>query len=153
VILVLVQLGGLGIMSASVLIVAMFSRTMGFGIRRGLAAENSGITPGNVRPLLRLIIGFTFAVEAALAAWLLVWLWAGYGFAPGEALRHALFMAVASFNNAGMTLWTDNLVAFAATGCFLCRSWRRSSRAASAIRYIAICGPSGDGGGSACTGG
>ena len=31
-ILILIQLGGLGIMSASVLIVALFSRTMGFGI-------------------------------------------------------------------------------------------------------------------------
>lgn len=119
VILILVQLGGLGIMSASVLIVAMFSRTMGFGIRRGLAAENSGITPGNVRPLLRLIIGFTFAVEAVIGAWLLVWLWAGYGFAPGEALRHAMFMAIASFNNAGMTLWPDNLVGFRTDWLFL----------------------------------
>lgn len=119
VILMLVQLGGLGIMSASVLIVAMFSRTMGFGIRRGLAAENSGITPGNVRPLLRLIIGFTVAVEAALALWLLVWLWAGHGFPIAEAMRHALFMAIAAFNNAGMTLWPDNLVSFRSDWLFL----------------------------------
>jgi trk system potassium uptake protein TrkH len=106
-------------MSASVLIVAMFSRTMGFGIRRGLAAENSGITPGNVRPLLRLIIGFTVAVEAALALWLLVWLWAGHGFPIAEAMRHALFMAIAAFNNAGMTLWPDNLVSFRSDWLFL----------------------------------
>jgi Trk-type K+ transport system membrane component len=66
-ILVLIQLGGLGIMSASVLIVALFSRTMGFGIRRGLAAENSGITPGNVRPLLKIIVAFTFTFEAIVA--------------------------------------------------------------------------------------
>ncbi len=119
VILGLVQIGGLGIMSASVLIVAMFSRTMGFGIRRGLAAENSGITPGNVRPLLRLIIGFTMAVEAALAIWLLFWLVIGHGFAVDDALRHAAFMAIASFNNAGMTLWPDNLMAFRSDWLFL----------------------------------
>ena len=119
IILILVQLGGLGIMSASVLIVALFSRTMGFGIRRGLAAENSGITPGNVRPLLRLIIGFTLAVEAILALWLLFWLVAGHDYALEEAIRHALFMAIASFNNAGMTLWPDNLVRFQADWFFL----------------------------------
>lgn len=118
-ILLLIQLGGLGIMSASVLIVALFSRTMGFGIRRGLAAENSGITPGNVRPLLKLIAAFTFTFEAIIAAWLTGWLWLGHGLPLGEAAWKGLFHAVSAFNNAGFALWSDNLMGFQSDWMFL----------------------------------
>jgi trk system potassium uptake protein len=119
VIMLLIQLGGLGIMSASVLLVAMFSRTMGFGIRRGLAAENSGITPGNVRPLLKLILGFTLAFEAVVAVWLFTWLWLGHDQALGEAAWNGLFHAISAFNNAGFALWSDNLIGFAGDWLFL----------------------------------
>lgn len=118
-IMLLIQLGGLGIMSASVLLVALFSRTMGFGIRRGLAAENSGITPGNVRPLLKLIMGFTFAFEAAIALWLSAWLWLGHGQALDQALWNGMFHAVSAFNNAGFALWSDNLMGFQSDWLFL----------------------------------
>jgi trk system potassium uptake protein len=118
-IMLLIQLGGLGIMSASVLLVAMFSRTMGFGIRRGLAAENSGITPGNVRPLLKLILGFTLAFEAAVALWLFAWLWLGYDQSMGVAAWNSVFHAVSAFNNAGFALWSDNLIGFAGDWLFL----------------------------------
>jgi trk system potassium uptake protein TrkH len=118
-IMLLIQLGGLGIMSASVLIVALFSRTMGFGIRRGLAAENSGITPGNVRPLLKLIATFTFTFEAIIALWLAGWLWLGHGLPLGEAAWKGLFHAVSAFNNAGFALWSDNLMGFQSDWIFL----------------------------------
>jgi trk system potassium uptake protein len=118
-ILLLIQLGGLGIMSASVLLIAMFSRTMGFGIRRGLAAENSGITPGNVRPLLKLIIAFTLSVEGVIALWLFGWLWLGHGQSVGEAAWNGIFHAVSAFNNAGFALWSDNLMGFAGDWLFL----------------------------------
>jgi trk system potassium uptake protein len=118
-IMLLIQLGGLGIMSASVLIVALFSRTMGFGIRRGLAAENSGITPGNVRPLLKLIMAFTFTFEALVALWLSLWLWLGYDQPMGQALWNGLFHAVSAFNNAGFALWSDGLIGFQSDWSFL----------------------------------
>ena len=118
-IMLLIQLGGLGIMSASVLIVALFSRTMGFGIRRGLAAENSGITPGNVRPLLKLIMAFTFSFEAVVAVWLSLWLWLGHGQPVGEAVWNGVFHAVSAFNNAGFALWSDNLMGFQSDWLFL----------------------------------
>jgi trk system potassium uptake protein TrkH len=119
IILILIQLGGLGIMSASVLLIAMFSRTMGFGIRRGLAAENSGITPGNVRPLLKLILAFTLTVEGLVALCLCVWLWLGYGQPITEAAWNGLFHAISAFNNAGFALWSDNLMGFAGDWLFL----------------------------------
>lgn len=118
-ILVLIQLGGLGIMSASVLLVALFSRTMGFGIRRGLAAENSGITPGNVRPLLKIIVAFTFTFEAIVALWLFGWLWLGHGQPLAEAAWNGLFHAISAFNNAGFALWSDNLMGFQSDWLFL----------------------------------
>ena len=119
VILLLVQLGGLGIMSASVLLVALFSRTMGFGIRRGLAAENSGVTPGNVRPLLKLILGFTLAIEAMTALWLTSWLVVGYDMPFQQAVWHGIFHAITSFNNAGLSLWSDSLMGFQSDWLFL----------------------------------
>lgn len=119
IILILIQLGGLGIMSASVLLIAMFSRTMGFGIRRGLAAENSGITPGNVRPLLKLILAFTLTVESLIALWLTAWLCLGHGRPIAEAAWNGLFHAVSAFNNAGFALWSDNLIGFAGDWMFL----------------------------------
>jgi trk system potassium uptake protein len=118
-IMLLIQLGGLGIMSASVLLVAMFSRTMGFGIRRGLAAENSGITPGNVRPLLKLILAFTLTFEGIIAVWLSAWLWLGHGLPLDEAIWKGLFHAVSAFNNAGFALWSDNLIGFQSDWLFL----------------------------------
>ncbi len=119
VILILIQLGGLGIMSASVLIVALFSRTMGFGIRRGLSAENSGITPGNVRPLLKLILTFTLGFELAIALWLGSWLWLGHELPAAEAAWKGVFHAISAFNNAGFALWSDNLMSMQSDWLFM----------------------------------
>ena len=119
IILLLIQLGGLGIMSASVLLVALFSRTLGFGIRRGLAAENSGITPGNVRPLLKIIVAFTFSFETIVALWLFGWLWLGHGEPIADAAWNGLFHAISAFNNAGFALWSDNLMGFQSDWLFL----------------------------------
>jgi trk system potassium uptake protein len=118
-ILILIQIGGLGIMSATILLVAMFSRNMGMGIRRGLAAENSGITPGNVRPLLRLMAAFTFGFEALIAILLFLWLWLGHGQGLSAAAWNGLFHAVSAFNNAGFALWSDNLMGFQGDWLFL----------------------------------
>jgi trk system potassium uptake protein TrkH len=46
------------------------------------------------------------------AGTLLLWLRLAQDFPPGQALFHAVYLAISAFNNCGYTLFSDNLVAY-----------------------------------------
>lgn len=118
VILVLIQLGGLGIMtSASVLLLAAAKR---IGLRGRLAtqAETHTLDLGDLRRLVLTIVGISLAVELVVAVVLTTRL-ALAGAPPGDAVWQGVFHAISSFNNAGFALYSDNLVGLATDGWFL----------------------------------
>lgn len=113
VILLLVQLGGLGIMtSASLLFLVVAKR---IGLRRRLAAQMEVRSPGlgALRRLMLVIVGVAFTVEAVVAAVFTLRLWLGYDIAFPQALWRGVFHAVNAFNNAGFSLFHSGLERFA----------------------------------------
>lgn len=111
VILVLMQLGGLGIM--------IFGTVFGMLIRRRLSLSESTMmqdvlspeTVGQVGRMVRFVIAATFIFEAIGAA-LLYTMWDS-NVPPGwTRLFHSVFHAVSAFCNAGFSLQSDSMVAY-----------------------------------------
>ncbi len=108
----LIQVGGLGIMTLSSLIIVVLSRRMGMRQRMVAAAERGSLDLGDLRSLLLGVIRLTLTVEATATLLLFLRFWLRHGEEPGRALYLGLFHAVSSFNNAGFGLFPDNLVRF-----------------------------------------
>jgi trk system potassium uptake protein TrkH len=111
VILLLMQLGGLGIMTFSTVALVLLGGRMSL---RHEGAIASLVSPQDRRQLFataRRVLLFTLSVEAVGAASLVVaFLQQGDGFFQG--LWRAVFTAVSAFCNAGFTLQSDNLVSY-----------------------------------------
>lgn len=110
VILVLMQVGGLGIMTLTSLLIVMLRRSIGLRQRIAAATESGTMRIGEVRELLRAVLYTTLAVEAITAAILFVRFWFAHDNGVARAGSLAVFHAVSAFNNAGITLFSDNLV-------------------------------------------
>lgn len=110
IILVLFQLGGLGIMTFSTLVILAAGKRI--SIRDRLFVQ-SGYHPGIPRSfsaLVRNLFAFTLAFEAVGAALLFVWFSADYGAARAAGL--AVFHSVSAFCNAGFSLFSDSLTRY-----------------------------------------
>ncbi len=118
VILILIQLGGLGIMSVGAAMAYFMGQ--GIGIREGSAMREMFQVPGleQVARLLRFIAAWTFVAEAVGAV---VLFFAFEPLIPATAPRlfSAVFHSVSAFCNAGFSLFSRNLEGPAATGPIL----------------------------------
>ncbi|WP_033196700.1 TrkH family potassium uptake protein [Agromyces italicus] len=114
VIMLLIQLGGLGIMIFASLIGLVLARKLSVRSRITTATETKTSGFADVRALVRGIVKITLVIEAAVFVLLWLRLVLGYGYGVGEAAWHGGFLAVSSFNNAGFALYTDNLMGFVA---------------------------------------
>ncbi len=108
VILLLIQAGGLGIMSFSLLVLTLFRSRVPLA-HRAIYEQTLG-GPGEMLPLVRLVFVFTFATEALGAAALFPRFLARMS--VGEAAWAAVFHAISAFCNAGFGLWPDSLVRY-----------------------------------------
>ncbi|HZW41076.1 MAG TPA: potassium transporter TrkG, partial [Agromyces sp.] len=112
VILLLIQLGGLGIMIFASLIGLVLARKLSVRSRVNTATEAKAVGFDDVRGLVRGIVLISLVIEAATFVLLFLRFLLGYGYDVGEAAWHAVFHAVSSFNNAGFALYSDNLIGF-----------------------------------------
>lgn len=112
VILLLIQVGGLGIMLFAALIGLALARRLSVRSRIITGAETKAEGVGDLRGLALGILATTLTIEAAVAAVLFVRFLTGYGYDVGRAAWHAVFHAVSSFNNAGFALYSDSLMGF-----------------------------------------
>lgn len=119
VILLLIQLGGLGIMIFASLIGLVLARKLSVRSRLNTATEAKAVGYDDVRGLVRGIVLISFMIETAVFVLLVPRFLLGYGYDFGEALWHGLFHAVSSFNNAGFALYSDSLMRFASDP-FIC---------------------------------
>jgi len=103
VILTLIQLGGLGFMTSSTLLLLLLGRRVTLR-ERLLIREAMGRSPtaGGMVRLVRRIILLTVVVEAAGAVYF-AWRFASY-YPVGAALWNGLFHSISAFNNAGFSL-------------------------------------------------
>ena len=111
-ILALVQIGGLGIMTAATLLGLIVSNRLRLGRRLLAQAETRTMALGDVGAALRLILIVFLTVELTIAALLFLRFWLGHGEPFGQAVWDGVFHAVSAFNNAGFGLRSDNLIGF-----------------------------------------
>lgn len=111
VILILIQLGGLGIMTFSASIVAAFGRRLGLGQRSTFTTMIEQTRNIDILRTLRYIFLLTVTAEATGAA-LLFLHWRARFPDAGTTLMEAVFHSVSAFCNAGFALFSDSLVRF-----------------------------------------
>ncbi len=114
VILLLIQVGGFGIMTIGSVFALVASRRVGLRQRMLAQAEIGSVDLGELRTLIGSIAKITIMVEASVAAILFVRFWQSHAEEPAAAAYSAVFHGISSFNNAGISLYSDSLVRFAA---------------------------------------
>ncbi|MFR9756895.1 TrkH family potassium uptake protein [Streptomyces sp. TR06-5] len=113
VILVLIQAGGLGIMTLATLFAVLVSRRLGLRARLLAQAETKALSLKDLRRVVRNIVLFSLGSEIVFAAALGTEFALGHAMTPGHALYQGLFHAVSAFNNAGFSLHSDSLMGYA----------------------------------------
>jgi potassium uptake TrkH family protein len=116
VIMVLIQIGGLGIMTLASTLALVVARRLGLRSRLIAQAETGALDLGDVRRILFGVVVLSFVFEAIAATVLALRFALHYDYSVGSAIWRGVFHAVTSFNNAGFTLWSDNLVQFVTDG-------------------------------------
>src|SRR5687767_11529731 len=107
VILLLIQMGGLGYMTISTVLAAALGRSISLQERLTL---QEALNADNLEGLVRfagIVLKLTLAFELGGALMLSIRWWPDFGPA---ALWYGLFHAVSAFNNAGFALWSDSLM-------------------------------------------
>lgn len=104
IILLLCQLGGLGIMTGATLLGLLVTGRNRLSSRILQRAEMRSLDMGDVGGVVRIVVILTFSVEAALAILLGLNFWVRDGLAPLDAAWNGLFHAVSAWNNAGFAL-------------------------------------------------
>lgn len=114
VILVLIQLGGLGVMTVASLLGVLVSRRLDLSSRLVAAASTRSVSLGDVRRTLVRVVIIAFVVEAVVAAVLTVRFAVSYDEPLAQALWNGVFHAVSGYNNAGFALFSLSLMDFVA---------------------------------------
>lgn len=110
VVLVLIQLGGLGLMTFAVLLLAALGVSVGLPQRVVLREELGQSSLHDLMRLASLVFRVALVCEAGGVLILSVPFIRDYGVAEG--LWAALFHTVSAFNNAGFSLWSDSLMRY-----------------------------------------
>jgi trk system potassium uptake protein TrkH len=111
VILLLIQIGGLGIMTLSTFATLLLGGTLGLRGERALHRVLDLQTPTNAYRLTRFVVLATLAVEG-LGAIVLTLCFRSEGFGWGASLWRGVFHSVSAFCNAGFALQADSITLF-----------------------------------------
>ena len=114
VILLLIQAGGLGIMTLASLFAVLVSRRLGLRARLVAQAETKALSAADVRSVIRKVVLFSVGAEAVVAAVLTFRFALAYDRTWASALYEGVFHAVSAFNNAGFSTHADNLIRYVA---------------------------------------
>lgn len=102
IILVLAQVGGLGILTFGTLFAFLTGRRVNFTERQHLVQQINALDVGGVVPLIRIIFLYTVVAELLGTALLALRFVPRFGW--GEGLYHAVFHSVSAYNNAGFVV-------------------------------------------------
>ncbi|WP_203363789.1 TrkH family potassium uptake protein [Bacillus sp. REN10] len=103
----LIQVGGLGIMSFGILIFIMLGKKIGLKQRLAMQEILNQVHVGGVIRLVKYLFIFSLAIESIAAVFLAIKWVPELGWKDG--VFASFFHAVSAFNNAGFSLWPDNL--------------------------------------------
>ena len=113
VIMLLIQIGGLGVMTFASVIGIAVVRRLSLANRMRTAAETRSFGIADIRTVVLSVLKISLVVEGAVALILFLWFWLHYGRDPLEAAWIGVFHGVSSFNNAGFSLFSDNVMSYA----------------------------------------
>lgn len=102
----LMLMGGLGIMSAGIVVLAVLGRRVTLNQRLLVRETLGGEALGSAVRLVRYII--CFALGAQLVAFLLLFVRLVFKYPAIEAFWQSLFHSISAFNNAGFTIFPDS---------------------------------------------
>jgi trk system potassium uptake protein TrkH len=111
VILLLIQVGGLGIMTLSAALLVMAGRSLALRSRQALGDILEESAGAAIERAIGYIFRMTLVCEA-VGALLLCVAFAANGLEIGDAAYSAVFHSVSAFNNAGFSLYGDSLTRF-----------------------------------------
>ncbi|MEK4520770.1 TrkH family potassium uptake protein [Psychrobacillus sp. FSL W7-1457] len=110
VLLVLIQCGGIGLMTFAVAILILLRKKIGLQHRIYLQESFNQPSIGGIVKLAKHILLFVLLTESIAIVFLtLHWI---PRFGLGDALYYSLFHVISAFNNAGFSLFPDNLMSF-----------------------------------------
>ena len=107
VITLLIQMGGLGLMTFAVLVLTALGIPIGMPQRLILREDLNQSSIHNLTTLVGIILRIAIFVELGAALLLMSVFWPQFGF--WEGLWHSVFHSVSAFNNAGFALFPDSL--------------------------------------------
>jgi trk system potassium uptake protein TrkH len=119
VLLVLIQIGGLGIMALASLLALLVARQLGLRMQLTAQTETGALGLGEVRRVLRGIVVMSLLIEVVVSAPLAIRLTTAYDQPFAQAIYLGVFHAVSAYNNAGYALYSDNLSGFV-TDPYIC---------------------------------
>lgn len=114
VILLLIQIGGLGVMTISVALFHLIGRSISFKQRMAMQDVFSPAPRGDILRLVKSIILFTVVAELAGAVFLFFCWYPAYSWPKAAFL--SVFHAISAFCNAGFSLFPDSLTAWGDSG-------------------------------------
>ena len=120
VVVLLVQAGGLGIMTLSASILLVLGRGLSFGDSLLISNLNDKFSLRGTEPLLLTVMIYTFVAEGVGFLALLPGMWLSPGFGFWRGLWGAFFMSVSSFCNAGLTPFDDSLIGIHRSAQLVC---------------------------------
>lgn len=111
-IMLMFQIGGLGIMTAATLFGLIAGRGFGLHDRIATQVERGRLERGDALSVLKLVLGVTLAVEAVIALMLALRFAITYDMGAGAALWNGVFHAISAFNNAGFSTNADSVMGY-----------------------------------------
>jgi potassium uptake TrkH family protein len=112
IILLLVQLGGLGIVTVVSVAIMLVSDRIGLAHTRVLAVDVGTDTFSSIPRLVRSIVVTTLAFELIFAVLLSLRFFVAYDYDVWTASSHGVFHSISAWNNAGFALYDDSVVRF-----------------------------------------
>lgn len=110
VILILIQMGGLGIMSFAVLIFLALGRKIGFKHRILIQQALNQTSIGGVVKLVQKLLVFSLIIEGIAVCFLSIRWVPELGWSEG--IYASIFHSISAFNNAGFSIWSDSLMSY-----------------------------------------
>ena len=110
IIMVLVQIGGLGYMTASTVIALLLGKRIGLRDRLVMREGLNVLSLEGMIRFTRMIVWVTLGIEGIGAG--ILFLRFSYDFSYPRAIYLGVFHSITSFNNAGFALFSDNLTGY-----------------------------------------
>ena len=108
--LILLQIGGLGIITFSVVLFGLMGRGISFKGREIVQSTFLHTPRRDLIMIAKWVLLTTFVIEGA--GTLLLFIRFSQDFPPGHAFYQAFYHAVSAFNNCGYSLFSDNLMSY-----------------------------------------